>query len=153
MKDQSKRFGRSFNTHTGAFIFFALAALAAACLYSTKFAYDAYDWIAELYPLKENFIPTLFGAIGLCALVNLIFLIGAGKLKENLTLCKIHTVFCVLTGVFCGYCVFLLLHLDAFSIDNILDGVDALIIYLPYFAAAIALPLLFLIFVKLGKKK
>ena len=46
-----------------------------------------YGWIADFYPLGDNFVPTLLGIICACAAVNLIYLLicaFAGDKKDSL---------------------------------------------------------------------
>ena len=145
-----KRLGNAFHTRVGAYIFFALAAIAFAFFYSTKWAYG---WIAELYPLDDKFIPALFCAIGLCAAVHLGFLIVGDTFKAKHALRGIHTVFCVLAGVLFGYTTVLLFGLDkGLRPDGLENGLDSLLPSLPLLGTALALPLSAVLYKSLSKK-
>ena len=146
MKNKSKH---AFHTRAGSYTFYLLAVFAAALFYSSQWAWE---WIPGLYPLGDAFIPTLFCVIGVCALINLIFLAGADKFSQNGALRGIHTASCVLSGILCGYCLFLMLRLDNPSLDNMLDGLDELVPNLVYLIIAAALPLPFMAFSALKKK-
>jgi len=104
-----KKFGNSFHTRAGAYVFFALAAAAAIFLRSSSWAYG---WIAELYPLGENFVPAAFILIGLCAAYNFYFLLAVEKAQNCPPRRVIHVVTCVLTGALFVYTLILLFGFD-----------------------------------------
>ncbi|MDR3344351.1 MAG: metallophosphoesterase [Oscillospiraceae bacterium] len=128
-----KSLGKSFHTRIGAYVFFALAAVAIAALHSAK---SAFGWIAELYP--QGFVTTLFWALGVCAALTLIFLLGAEKFNKNRALCAVHTVLAVLTGIFFGYTLALMLGEG--------DGLTRFIADLPFLGVAIGLPFVLLLY-------
>ena len=68
-----KSIGKAFHSRIGAYIFFALAASTYTFLHSASWAYG---WIADIYPLGENFVPTLFGIIIACFIVTAGFLLA-----------------------------------------------------------------------------
>ena len=144
-----KRFGKSFSTRAGTFVFFSLAATAFFCLLSAKWAYG---WIAELYPLGENFIPTLFVLISICGAVTFSAMFLVKALKANRALRIVHAVFAVLTGALFVYTIVLLFGFDK-GIDPgaLRQGAATLAPNLPFIGVAVGLPFAFLIFPKLKK--
>jgi len=142
-----KRFGASFHTRTGAYIFFVLAAVAFFLMRSAaKWA----GWLPEIY--GEYFASAMLVAIGACALILLGLLFLAGKMKEYRALCVIHTVFCVLAGVLFGFTLVL-----NFGLDNgpnwpgIYNGLQFLQPNLLYLGLALGLPFFILLYPKLKK--
>jgi hypothetical protein len=95
-------FSRVFHSRLGSFIFFALATLAFFMLRSAKWAYD---WIAELYPLRDKFIPTLFVLISISAIVTFIFLLDSKKLKDSRAMRTLHAVFSMVNDILPPCCV------------------------------------------------
>ena len=144
-----KRIGKSFSTRAGTFVFFALATTAFFCLLSAKWAYG---WIAELYPLGENFVPTLFVLISICGAVTFCAMFLVKALKQNRALRIVYTVFAVLTGILCVYTIVLLFGFDK-GIDPgaLRQGASTLAPNLPFLGLAAGLPFAFLVFPKLKK--
>ncbi|MCL2514203.1 MAG: hypothetical protein FWF08_09890, partial [Oscillospiraceae bacterium] len=140
-----KRIGAAFHSRTGAYIFYSLTVLAFAMLRSAKWAY----WfIAEMYPLGDKFVPTLFAVIGICAAATVAFLIMGKRIKSR-ALRAAHTVICVLAGIMFGYTVVLSFGLDnGFQLNSILTGISNLLSILLPIAVALALPLPFAVFRK-----
>lgn len=101
-----------------------------------------YSWIAELYPLGDNFIPAMFGIIYACIAVNfgyLLFSAFAGKKKEEIkgiTFINIlHTIFSVIGIVLFIYTLVLVFSLDSgFSSTNFVKGFSAITPLLIYFS-------------------
>jgi len=67
-----KKISDALHSRTGAYIFFLLSVFAFIQL---KGATWAYEWIAELYPLGTNFVPTMLGIIAATAAVHFIYLL------------------------------------------------------------------------------
>ena len=79
-----KKVGSAINSRAFAYTSFVLSVCAAVFLSSATWTYG---WIADLYPLGDKFVPTLFGIICACAAVNLIYLLicaFAGDKKDSL---------------------------------------------------------------------
>ena len=95
-----KKVGNTINSRAFTYISFVLSVCAAVFLRSATWTYG---WIAELYPLGEKFVPTLFGIICACIAVNIIYLLisaFSGDKKDSLsgikTVNAIHAIFAVL---------------------------------------------------------
>jgi len=137
-----KRLGASFHTRRGSYLFFALAAAAFMFLNSAQWAYS---WIAELYPLGENFVPTLFGAIIACMLVNFVFLLLRDKLLGKVPRVA-HMFFCVVTGTLFAYTFVLVFGLDnGIHAAGLRNGAEHILPNLPWLAVALGLPLVALL--------
>lgn len=133
------------NSSVSTYIFYFFSVCAFAFL---KGADWTYGWIAELYPMGENFITLMFAIIIACASAGIIYLLlqGFQKLNNNLAIRIIHLIFEVLSAVVFIYTLVLLLGLDSgISAQNINRGTQAILPYIAYvgFAAAVGLVLLF----------
>lgn len=150
-----RRIWKALHTRIGTYVFFVLAAMAYAFLSSATWAYS---WIADLYPLGANFVPTVLVIIGVCMavlLAYLLLLVFTGKdkkIKGKLALDIVQIIFAVLAiALFC-YTFVLVFGLDTgFSADNFTRGLQALTSSLPFLCLAIALPLV-LVFCETPKK-
>ena len=149
-----KGLGKALHSPAGAYIFFALSAFAFAFLYSADWAWG---WIAELYPLGENFVPA---ALGLCAvsgavsLAYLIFLAFKGCKGKALHIAVriIHTVFELLSLVLFIYTFVLLFGLDkGITAEGFAQGFSSLAPNMAVLGFALLCPLPFL-FCETGKK-
>ena len=150
-----RRLWKSLHTRVGTYIFFVLAAVSLAFLNSATWAYS---WIAELYPLGANFVPTVRIVIGVCMAVMLVYLILLAltgkekKIKGKLAFDIIHTVFAVLSVALFLYTFVLVFGLDTgISADNFTRGIQELSASLPFLCLAFALPLI-LIFCETPQK-
>ena len=138
-----RRIGDAFHTKIGAYVFFALSAGAFVFLRSAEWAYG---WIANLYPLGEKFVPTVFCIIGFCVALTFLFFVLPEKIKGSRAARITHTVSCVLTGVLFVYTAVLLFGLDkGFDLPSMKGGVKSLIPELPLLCAAIGLSFVFLL--------
>lgn len=111
-----KKVGNTINSRVFTYISFVLSVCAAVFLRSATWTYG---WIAELYPLGEKFVPTLFVIICACIAVNIIYLLisaFSGDKKDSLSGIKtvnvIHAIFAVLGTVAFFYTAALLFELD-----------------------------------------
>ncbi|MDO4154703.1 MAG: glycoside hydrolase family 18 protein [Clostridia bacterium] len=151
-----KKVGAAVHSRGGAYVFFVLATLSFAFLKSATWTYD---WIAQLYPLGDKFVPTLLCVIGVCAAFLLFYLLFLGFTDEKQTPSKpkrvlnsVHTVFSVLSVALFVYTAVLLFGLDSgFSAENFSKGISALSAGFVYICLAITLPLV-LVFCNGGKK-
>ncbi len=112
-----KQLGSAIHSRAFAYMSFVLSVCAALFLSSATWTYG---WIADLYPLGDKFVPTLFGIICACAAVNLIYLLicaFAGDKKDSLRGIKavnvIHAVFALL-----GVAAFIYTFVLIFGLDN-----------------------------------
>lgn len=135
----------TLHTRVATYVFVILAAVSFTFLDSATWAYS---WIADLYPLGANFVPTVLGLIavlGVLMFAYLLMLVFTKEKKANkamLTLDIIHTVFAVLIIALFIYTTVLVFGLDTgFSADNLLRGLQAITPGLPFLAVAVALPL------------
>ena len=99
--------GAAFHSRPGAYVFYALTALA---FWLIRSAGQIHGWIPEVYP--QAFIPALTAVILVCAAVHLAWLLFWGKVKRPV-LRGVHMGFCVLSGIFFVYAA-----VFAFSLDK-----------------------------------
>lgn len=142
-----KRVWGALHSRVGTYVFLVLAAMAFAFLRSATWAYS---WIAELYPLGENFVPTVLIVIGVCMAAMAAYLLlraftqGRAAIKGMIVWDILQTVFSVLSLVLFLYTVVLVFGLDTgFSGDNITRGFQAIQGQLPFLCLSLALPLVF----------
>lgn len=135
----------ALHTRTATYICFVLSALAYVFLSGATWAYT---WIAELYPLGSQFVPTMLGVIIAVAAVQLLYLLYLSftdqkkKSGLNTALRIVHTVFIVLSIILFVYTLVLVFGLDAgFSSDNITRGLKAIASNLAIVILTFALPL------------
>jgi len=132
-----------------AYLFFCLSCLSITFLHSARWAYD---WIAELYPLGEKFVPTLFGIMGACATVNLVFFLAGDSFRKYRWTQVLGSIFDVLAIVLFAYSTVLLFGLDSgISALGLKNGATSIIPNLPYLGLAIGLPFVFVLYPKLKK--
>ncbi|MGN1328513.1 MAG: glycosyl hydrolase family 18 protein [Eubacterium sp.] len=139
------------NSSAGAYIFYFLVACSSAFLKSADWAYG---WIAELYPLGENFIPAMFGVIYACMGLGIIYLLMQcfHKFDKNIAVRIIHLIVEVISVILFIYTFVLLFGLDAgISSQNISRGIQSLFPNILPLGFAVALVLVFL-FCDDGKK-
>lgn len=139
-----KNIESKLNSSVGTYIFYLLSVFAFAFF---KGADWAYGWIAEIYPLGENFIKLMFAIIISCAVVGIIYLLMQGfkKFNDNIAIRIIHLIFEVLSVIVFIYTFILVFGLDSgISTRNINNGFQAFIPYITYIGLAAALPLVFL---------
>lgn len=140
-----KNIESKLNSPISTYIFYFMSVCAYAFL---KGADWTYGWIAELYPMGENFISLMFAIIISCAVAGAIYLLlhGFKKFNDNIAVRSIHLIFEVLSAAVFVYTLVLLFGLDSgIPIPNINRGIQALLPGLAYigFAAAVALVFLF----------
>lgn len=150
-----KNFVKKLSLKPGAYVSFIFSALAFAFLSSATWAYE---WIAELYPLGENFIPTLIVICGITmviALLQLLFDTFKDHDNEN-GFFRVFNVVCVISeilslGLFV-YAFSLVFSLDhGFSLVNFRNGFEAFADKLP--VILISALLLIVVFFASGDRK
>lgn len=149
------KFWHAIHTRTATYIFFVLSALAYIFLDSATWSYS---WIAALYPLGNQFIPTMLGIIITVMTVHLAYLIFLSfsnkkeKTKLSTALRIIHTIFIVLSIILFVYTFVLVFGLDTgVTSANISRGLEALKNNLVFIGLAFTLPLI-LVFCESPKK-
>lgn len=143
-----KKAGRAFQARGSAYVFFALSVCAFFFLKSAEWTYT---WIAALYPLGSNFVPTLLGVIGICIGITFLYLVisaFAGTHKANMkgihAINVIYMIFAVLGVVTFLYTAVLLFGLDSgISAAGFSRGLQALSENLIYIGLAFGLGLVF----------
>lgn len=143
-----KKFFHTLQTRNSAYVFFALSICAFFFLKSAEWTYS---WIAALYPLGSNFVPTLLSIIGVCIGITFIYLVFsafAGTRKANMkgirAVNAVYTVFAVLGAVVFFYTAVLLFGLDSgISAAGFSRGLQALAKNLIYIGLALGLGLVF----------
>ncbi len=132
--------------------------LAAAAFVFLKSATWTYSWITELYPLHENFVPTMLAVIAVCMAAALAYLLmltftdGEKPIKGKRVFSILHAIFAVLALILFIYTFVLLMGLDSgVSAENFSRGISAVTPYLSYLSLAFALPLV-LVFCASPKK-
>lgn len=150
-----KNVERKLNSLSASYIFSLLSALACAFLYSADWAYG---WIAELYPLGENFITLMFVLIIASWAASIIFLILKALSDRERGICRkkafrvFHIVFELVSAITFIYTLVLAFGLDTgISSSNLLRGLQSVQPQIPYIGLAAALPLIVL-FCEKGKK-
>jgi len=150
-----KKSEKKLNSLSASYVFSLLSAFACAFLYSAQWAYG---WIAELYPLGENFVTLMFALIVLSWAAGILYLIlkkvsdGKSKVCSNKALRVLHIVFEIISLLTFVYTFILLFGLDSgISAENLLRGFQSVLPQLPYIGLAAALPLI-VIFCEKGKR-
>lgn len=139
-----KGLGNALFSRAGTYIFFILSVFALIFLRSATWTYG---WIAELYPLGSNFIPTVTGISIACIAVIFAYLLllafSAGKKVSGMTVFKvIYCIFAVLGTVLFIYSLVLVFGLDSgISSENFVRGITACADKAPYLALALTIPL------------
>lgn len=144
-----KRFGNALTSRAGAYIFYVLAMLAVVFLESATWAYT---WIAELYPLGNQFVPTLRIVILVFAGLDVLYLLARAfsKTEELNKPLKVFRAVFVLSAVV-SLVAFIYTFVLVFGLDNGVQatlfarGLQAITQYLiPLgFVCLLPLPLLF----------
>lgn len=139
-----KRIVKPLLSRTAAYVFFIFAA--SAFIFFKNAAWT-YKWIAELYPLGENFVPAVSAALAGCMAIEIIYLIAAAftcdkkRSKGFAVFSVIYIIAAVFSVISFIYTFVLLFGLDSgFSSENILRGIQALISDIPLWGFAAALP-------------
>lgn len=141
-----KKTGNFICSKGGAYVSFVLAAFAFVFLKSSTWAYG---FIAQLYPLGENFVPTVLVVTIILAAISLAFLIMlAIKSDKESKLYRvtrwIQLAALILSVVAFVFTLVLVFRLDSgINAQNIASGVEEMAQYLIYLFPAIALPLAF----------
>lgn len=138
-----KKIENKLNSSPGTYIFYFFAVCAFAFFKSADWTYG---WIAELYPMGENFITLMFALIIACAAIGILYLLlrGFQKFYDNIAVRIIHIIFEVISFVAFIYTLILVFGLDSgFSAENINRGLQALLPNLPLLGFAVAVPLVF----------
>lgn len=143
-----KKVGHALQTRGSAYVFFVLSVCAFFFLKSAEWTYG---WIAALYPLGNNFVPTLLGIIGACIVMTFLYLVFsafAGTRKANTkgirVINTLYIVFAVLGVITFFYTAVLLFGLDSgISASGFARGLKALTEYLLYIGLAFGLGLVF----------
>lgn len=150
-----KKAEKNLNSLSASYIFSLLSAFACAFLYSADWAYD---WIAELYPMGENFITLMFVIIVVSWAAGIIYIIlksvseSSSGICNNKALRVLHIIFEVVSTVTFIYTFVLVFGLDSgISSENLLRGFQSVQPQIPYICLAAVLPLI-LIFCEKGKK-
>lgn len=102
----------------------------------------AYNWIAQLYPLGDKFIPLMLGIICACTAVNFCYLLlrtfsgeRADKIKGMKFINPLHTVFAVISIITFIYGLMLVFSLDSgISAAKLINGFSAISPKLIYLA-------------------
>lgn len=140
-----KKVLKAINSKQTAYISFILACLSYLFISSATWAYG---WIAELYPLGSNFIPTLKGVIIVCAVISFIVMI-AGSVEKNKSKVFLNIIFLIafiLSIITFVYGFVLIFSLDSgFTSSGFVNGFSYMLSNLPYTALAAAFGVLFLI--------
>lgn len=136
-------------TRTAASIFFIVAAVAFAFL---KNATWTHNWIAELYPLGNKFVPVFLSAIAVCMLIEFVYLIvsvfkHSEKQKKALHVFNvIYIIAAIFSVIAFFYTLVLFFGLDSgISMANIGRGLQGIVPAFPVLGFAILLPLALLI--------
>lgn len=147
MKKFLKNIWRGIHSGASAYIFYMLSACAVIFLNSAKWAYG---WIAELYPLHDKFVPTLFAIIVFCTAFNFIYLFSfilrnkdkKRPLKRNLALDIVETVVAFFSIAVFIYTLVLAFGLDnGFNFQSIINAFNNIRPDLPFFSAAVIIPI------------
>jgi len=146
---------KKLNSTSASYIFSLLSAFACAFLYSADWAYG---WIAELYPLGENFIKLMFAIIIVSWAAGVIFLVLKSASAEDSGICSnkalriLHIVFELVSVITFIYTLVLVFGLDSgISSENLLRGFQSVKPQIPYIGLAATLPMI-IIFCEKGKK-
>ncbi len=150
-----KSLWKAIHARAASYVFFVLAAVSYVFLDSATWAYG---WIADLYPLGENFVPVMQIVIAVCAavlLVHLLILAFTSRekpVKGMRVLNVFHLIFSVLSIALFLYTLVLVFGLDTgFSADNFTRGLQAMTPDLPVLCVTVTLPLV-LVFCESPKK-
>lgn len=134
----------AFCSKTGAYVFFSFSVLALVFLSSATWTYG---WIAELYPLGENFIPTVCIISGIAIAVSFAYLLlkifSKGRKISGMAFFNIlYIIFAVLGAVVFFYSLVLIFGLDSgVHLENIATGITACADKNVYLALALSLPI------------
>lgn len=146
---------KKLNSLSASYIFSLLSAFACAFLYSADWAYG---WIAELYPLGDNFITLMFAIIIVSWAADIIYLVLKSVTADGSGICSnkalriAHIVFEIISAVTFIYTFVLVFGLDSgISSANLLRGLQSVQPQIPYIGLAAALPLI-ITFCEKGKK-
>lgn len=80
MKNAFKKMWRGGHSTVGAYVFYVMSAIALVFVRSAKWAYE---WIEEIYPLHEKFIPTLKGVIITTIVLNALYVLYCAITKDK----------------------------------------------------------------------
>lgn len=143
-----KKLGHTLQKRGSAYVFFALSVCA---FFFLKSATWTYGWIAALYPLGKNFVPTLLGVIGVCIGITFIYLVVsafAGARKPNMKgIRAVNIIYALFSGI--GVIAFFYTAVLVFSLDSGISadgfsrGLQALTENLLYIGLALGLGLVF----------
>lgn len=140
-----KKMEKGFNSHTGSYVFYILAAAAFAFLKSAEFAYG---WIAELYPLGDKFVPVMLGITGTCAVISVAYIMLLSFVPESKSIRRskilkiIHIIIEILSAILFIYTTVLLFGFDkGISLENISTGVQYLAPNLAILGMIVLIPL------------
>lgn len=136
-----KKVSTAIHSRAGSYIFFLLSVFA---FINLKSAVWAYEWIAQMYPLGSNFVPTMLIIIAVTAVIHFAYLLfsaiksnGKSEAKSNKFINIIHTIFAILAIITFLYTAVLVFGIDAgFVLSRILNGFEAIIPNLIYPALA-----------------
>lgn len=148
--DRIKKVSNVLHSRPCSYLYFIFSVCAYIFLNGASWAYG---WIAEIYPLGDNFIPVLFGIISACIAITfayLLFTAFAEKKKKDIKglifINIIHTIFALLGIITFIYTFVLVFGLDSgISADKFINGLKSIssdLIYLTL-ALGIGLPLIF----------
>lgn len=137
---------KGMHSAISAYIIYAISVAAVVFFHSASWAYG---WIAEIYPLGQNFIPVFFAVAAFCIVFNLIYLFSQmmrnkskkRPVKSNMALDIAETVIAVISIVVFVYTAILLFGLDAgFLSDRIVNGINSVKPYFAIIGAAVLFP-------------
>lgn len=154
LKEQFMKFIKKvqciIHSRLSSYIFFLLGVFA---FINLKGASWAYEWIAELYPMGEKFVPIMLGIIAVSTGINFIYLFLSAftekQKKENKgtkAFNAAHTLFVAVSIITYIYTCVLVFGLDSgFSADKIQNGFSAIIpnLIFPALAGGMGLMLVF----------
>lgn len=140
-----KAIAGKLNSRWSSYFFYALTAISFVFFSSSTWAHA---WMAEIYPLKENFKYVFLTFIGICAAVLIAYLIVLSsdkeKSKDKRVFDIVHIVFEVLSVIIFVYTLILLFGLDTgINSENISRGLLGLKDNLAYLALALIVPFAF----------
>ncbi|MDR0883025.1 MAG: metallophosphoesterase [Oscillospiraceae bacterium] len=128
---------KHLHSQGGAYLFFALTALAAALLYAARVEWSWFPEVA-LYAGK-NFVLHMFLILGGLALFHLFYLLAGDNLRGKRPLQNLHLGLLILSGVLFGWTLVIFLN-------NPANNAHALVSLLPYVGLALGLPFAFVLF-------
>ena len=144
---KSNIFAKSYHTKLGAFIFYTVSMLAVMFWYGSEWTYS---WLPEYY--GDAFIPVVTTLVWLCVLANFVFLAGHKNFKDKVAICNIHTGFCILAGVLCGFTFILMTNITQ-GFGDFWGNLPFVLPVLPYIGFAVGSVFVLAIFLDMKRKQ